>query len=336
MPRRLRRAQDAHARGQARRRRALIFDVSVTVLCAVALSGIYTLRIIPLSSPAAPPPAGIHLAWAGLSLNGYAETVYVHQARCSERAWVVLDLYPKPGVPWTPGPPGPIALAFVGDGTTLRHSDPVVYISDAPEVGQSLIFGDHHVLAPATRYTASLQPSFGLSRLRFRYAPASQLNIYVAFYADWASSRDGSGTCWLDLPSLYDDGTASLGANSFVGHPEWARGLEGQPLTGGGAFVNYQQPSQVRVSTASSLPAPSSIDPPSWSCANRLGTAGTCQAFVALEEPGAGDQRLRSLVLWTLAGGLLLAFVGEALLGIMRDLLVEGHGSTQQDKQRGR
>ena len=301
------------------------------MLAAVALTVIYTLRIIPLSSPASPPPPGIHLAWAGLSISHYAETVYVHQARCSERAWVVLDLYPEPGPRWTPAPPGPIALAFVGEGNTLRHSNPVVYVSNASEVGQSLIFGNHNLRTPATRYTATLQPGFGLSRLRFRYDASSQLNIYVAFYADWASRRDGSGTCWLDLPSLYDDGTASLGANSFLGHPEWASGFSGQPLGRGATFVDYQQPSQVRVNTAASLPVPSSIDPPVWSCTNELGTAGTCQAFAALEEPGAGDQRLQSLVLWTLAGGLLLALVGEALLGILRGLLVEGRDGTQQE-----
>jgi hypothetical protein len=145
----------------------------------------------------------------------------------------------------------------------------------------------------------------------------------VAFQTNWASPRDGAGTCWLDLPSLYDDGAVSGLANSFLGHSLWASETRGQPLTGGGAFVNYEQAASVKVDTAASVPVPSSIDPPSWSCA-KLGPGGACQAYVALQQPGASDQRLRALIIWSLAGGLLLALLGESLLGLVRDLFVEG------------
>ena len=325
--RRLRRSPHTQSAQPQWRIRSLTLDVTVAALCAVALSGIYTLRIIPLSSPASPPPAGVHLAWAGPSLSGYAETLYVHQANCNDRSWVVLDLYPKPGAPWTPGPSGVIALAFAGKGDTARHTKPVVYISNAREVGQSLIFGDHHVHLSATHYTSVSQPGVGVSRLRFWYDPASQVNIYVAFYAHLVSPRDGSGTCWLDVPSLYDDGSALVVANAFIGHPELERGVGGQPLVSGSALINYQQPTSLRVNTTASFPAPSTIDPPGWSCENRLGTGGNCQSVVALEEPGADDHRLRSLVLWSLVGGLLLALFGEGLLGILRGVLVESRGS---------
>lgn len=161
------------------------------------------------------------------------------------------------------------------------------------------------------------------------------MNIYVSFYADWASRRDGSGTCWVALPSLYDNGTATVRANTVLGHSEWARGTQGQPLTNGAVFVNYQRSSQLSVNAAASLPAPTSIDPPIWSCTNALGTAGDCQAFAALEESGAADHRLHALVIWSLAGGLLLALLGETLLSTLHGL-VDGRNPPQRAKKNRR
>ena len=59
--------------------RSLAFHIVVCVVIVVAVVWIDSERIQPLSAPPNPPPPGLHLAWAGQPIRGYAESVETHR-----------------------------------------------------------------------------------------------------------------------------------------------------------------------------------------------------------------------------------------------------------------
>lgn len=93
------------------RNRSLIFHIVVCIVIAVAAVWIDSERIQPLSAPPSPLPPGLHLAWAGRPIRGYAESVETHVTSCRKPAYVKVLLYPATGRPWRPPAAGLVAFA---------------------------------------------------------------------------------------------------------------------------------------------------------------------------------------------------------------------------------
>ena len=90
------------------KRLALHTFASAVVLAGVAW--VATQHIQPLTEPPEPPP-GVHIAWAGQPIRGYAETVTTTVADCAAPADINVALYPAVGRPWTPPTAGLVALS---------------------------------------------------------------------------------------------------------------------------------------------------------------------------------------------------------------------------------
>lgn len=148
----------------------------------------------------------------------------------------------------------------------------------------------------------------------FLFDPRKDADIDVLFKAGWLSPRQGHDSCWLNLPTLLGGGQSVIAANEAIGHPDWAKDKRSTPLSG----ADYQltdQEGTVRVDPSSSLPLPSSLDPPSWDCAPAdFSVVRNCQAFAVLERPGADASRTSKLSQWSLGEGLLAGFIVGLLL----------------------
>ena len=298
-------------------RRSVTTNVIVALIAAAAAAAVYTQRIIPLSESGSPPQGQTHLAWAGPSLKGFGETVFVRQASCSSPTRIAVNLSPQPGVRLPS--PGEVSMA-IRAGAGIPSTPPALYVSKSVEVSQRLAYEDRLPSIAQTAYHGQLRPDEAL--LRFRFDPRSRRPIWVGFLADWTIPR-GDGTCWLDLPSLFDDADTIRDANEYLGRPSLAEGPEGQPLINGAELLNFEAPSSVQVLPTASLPTPTKLQPVSWDCHHAGGEGGNCKSYAALETPGADSRRLRALSIWSVVAGVLLAILGEALVSLLKDVAVD-------------
>lgn len=291
------------------RNRSLGFHIVVCIVLAAAAVWIDSERIQPLSSPPSPPPPGLHLAWAGRPIRGYAESTETHVTDCGKPAYVKVLLYPAVGRPWRPPASGLVAFAISGD-TQIKLEKVVVNLST--KVGKPLksLHGPVAFSTPHTKRNNLISAAFMLY-------PGRWHNIEVSFEANWLSPRTAEDSCWLDLPSLMGASTAVDAANEAIGHSNWAEDQRGQPLYSAGNYLHDSQ-GDIRLSPSNSIPLPSELEEPSWGCVEDSEGGHNCEAFATLERPGTEASRTRQLSHWNLADGV--------LLGLLIGLLIEiGH-----------
>jgi hypothetical protein len=111
-----------------------------------------------------------------------------------------------------------------------------------------------------------------------------------------------------------------IAANEAIGHPNWAKEARSALLYSAANHLDDQQ-GTIRLDPSDSLPLPTSLDSPSWGCGPSDGVERNCQAFAALESPGAATVRTSRLLRWTRIEGVLIAFVPALLLAIGQMLL---------------
>jgi hypothetical protein len=289
------------------RNRSLVFHIVVCIVIAGAAVWIDGEHIQPLSAPPNASPPGLHLAWAGRPLRGYAESVETYVTSCRKPAYVKLELYPAVGLPWKPPAAGLIAFAISGD-MQLRLQNVAINLSN--KLGRPLraLHGPVAFSAPHAKRNNLISASFVLH-------PRSWRNIEVSFEAYWLFPRIAEGSCWLDLPSLMGGNTAVNAANEVIGHSNWTEDERGAPLYSASNYLHDTQ-GDVRLNSSSSIPLPSELEEPSWGCVKDSEGGHNCEAFAALERPGTEASRTRQLSHWNLVDGLLLGF----LIGILIEL----------------
>jgi hypothetical protein len=290
------------------RNRSLGFHIVVCIAIAVAAIWIDSERIQPLSAPPSPPPPGLHLAWAGRPIRGYAESVETHIASCRKPAYVKVLLYPAVGRPRRPAT-GLVAFSISG-ATQIKLQKVIISLSN--KVGRPLksLHGPVAFSAPHTKRNSLIYATFMLYPGRWR-------NIEVSFEANWLFPRIAKDSCWLDLPSLMGGNTAVDAANEAIGHSNWAEDQHGAPLYSAGNYL-YDTQSDIRLNPSNSIPLPSELEEPSWGCAKESEGGYNCEAFATLERPGAEASRTRQFSQWNIVDGL--------LLGLFIGLLIElGH-----------
>jgi hypothetical protein len=250
------------------------------------------------------------MSWAGRPIRGYAETVTSHVSDCGKRPSFTVVLYPAVGRPWKPPATGRVALAVSGAGAPQMPRVPI-HFSNVP--GRPLMAAeDIQETVPRARPVA--WKSFA-----FKFDPRKMRNIEVVFSANWLSLRD-EHSCWLNLPALLGGGASLVVANDAIGRPEWARDQRGAPLYS--AENQLQTGGEMTVANpTNSIPLPSELDNHTWSCATGSELGTSCEAFVSLERPGAETTRVLELSQWTLAEGVLIAFIGALVLPLGHMLL---------------
>jgi hypothetical protein len=169
---------------------------------------------------------------------------------------------------------------------------------------------------------------------RFRIAPRQAPHIAVVIDADWTANRS-SQSCWLVLPKLLGESTnsASIAANEAIGHEIWVTRQVGFPLRSAGVYLNENGlSSALPVSPTASLPVPTSLDPPAWTCNGKeTPSVSDCQVFAALGGLNEERSRSRALSLWAVLAGLLLALFGDSAIGIIRAMVV---GNAEESPRR--
>lgn len=261
MSRRTRRGRPLTSSGSSPRRNRR-FDAIVAIGATLA---IYFARIDPLSAPPAPPPSGLAIAWAGLPLRGYAESVYVTATSCSAPVSVHFDLFPPSAASVSLRPPGRVAFAFAGDLARAPLSSPRIYVE--------------HAERPRV-YRAVNASNWQGRGYVFSFVPSETPDISVDFSAHWTTPRT-VGTCWLDIPAQISVNGAGLMANELLGHgSDWAREARGFPVYHADVYLQGNgASSQLPIEPIASLPAPGRIDPPEWSCENNSQTISTCETL---------------------------------------------------------
>jgi hypothetical protein len=111
-----------------------------------------------------------------------------------------------------------------------------------------------------------------------------------------------------------------IAANEAIGHPNWAQEPRSVVFTSADNYIGGL-PGTLRFDPSNSLPLPTSLDPPKWTCSPSDIAGLDCQAFAALELPGAAMARTSQLLRWTRVEGVLIAFVPVLLLAIGQILL---------------
>jgi hypothetical protein len=285
------------------------FYAGACILLMALFIWIYEAHLEPLSAPPDPPPPGLHLSWAGQPIRGYMENANIQVSSCSRPAYVELELYPAVGKPWRPPPAGKIAFAVSGEWVHHMSPEPDVYVKRNLEA-QSVPL-NRQIMRTYTTTRGGVVRSAAYS---FLFDPHEDADIDVVFKARWLSPRQGHDSCWLNLPTLLGGGGSVIAANKAIGHPNWAKDKRSAPLYGAGYQLNDQE-GTVRVDPSSSLPLPSSLDPPSWDCGRAdLSVVHNCQAFAVLQRPGADASRTSKLSQWNLGEGLLAGFIVGLLL----------------------
>lgn len=267
-------------------------------------------RVQPLLTPPSSPPPGLHMSWAGQPIRGYAETVTSHVSDCNTRPSFTIVLYPTVGRPWRPPAKGRVALAVSGAWAPQMPRVPIRF---------SNVLGRPLMLARDIQETVPAPGSVTWKSFAFKFDPRKERNIEVVFGANWLSPRD-KHSCWLSLPALLGGGESLVVANDAIDRPEWARDQRGAPLYS--AENQLQTDGEMTLANpTNSIPLPSELGNHTWSCAagSELGTS--CEAFVSLERPGAETTRVRELSQWTLAEGVLVAFIGALVLPLGHVLL---------------
>lgn len=123
------RADSSDATAQRRSRgRGLVFHLVACALVAVVIAWLQIDRVEPLSMPAATSPPGVHLAWAGAPLRGYAESISTYVTSCGRPAYFKVTLIPAIGRPWTPPAPARVSFAVSGDWVS-RMDNPLIRVS---------------------------------------------------------------------------------------------------------------------------------------------------------------------------------------------------------------
>jgi hypothetical protein len=239
-------------------------------------------------------------------------------------------LYPGPAAPPSERSaqertPGKIAFAVEGD-KRLSARDVRIWV-DGGDVVSDFLYGT--LPPPTTRFSSRRQGD--AIAFAFHWDPVAHPHLAVALETQWLTNRVANESCWLSGPGL--TGAANRLANEEIGHPEWARGQMGDPLYQGSINVNYSGPTTVGVDAAASLPSPTDVSPVGWDCGGRHHADRNCAAFIVLEEPGGAEVRTRSLVLWSLVAGLLLAMFGDALIAVVRSF-IEQHGDGPRGNRR--
>ncbi len=287
------------------------FDAVVAIATTIAILVVYLVRIAPLSAPPAPPPPGLAIAWAGLALRHYAESVYVTATSCSAPVSVRLDLFPPSAASVSNRPAEEVAFAFVGDLTKGPISAPHIY-------------GRGPSNPPRRERITATSRAYNRRGYAFDFTPRETPSISVEFSARWTAPRTAEGTCWLDIPAQIGVNNAALAANTLLGHAsDWSGDERGFPIYHSDIYLqNNGASSALPIEPINSLPAPATIDPPEWSCEFQAAQASTCETFAVLTHAGAEGHRTREITLWSLAGGLLLAILGDALIAILRSLVV--------------
>ncbi|HXV05605.1 MAG TPA: hypothetical protein VFP23_06845 [Solirubrobacterales bacterium] len=319
----------------ARSRRELAFEIALVASATLLLLAVYVLRVLPLSEAASAPPSGISISWAGQQLRGFTETAYISAKHCPGRATVLLDLYStwtgRPPAGYVPSElPGRVAFAVSGD-PDLRPTDVSVWtVGNGSEMLRDLLNERSDDALPPSlplRVVRS-NPTVGLAyfAVSFHWNPIRTPNILVKINAGWVSERTGSASCWLPVPGLLG-GDSSTAANDLIGHPEWNKNDLGLPLYNGGVLVNSWQPNPFHVEPSQSVPAPDQIDPATWDCGGAHFQGRNCQAEAVISQPGQEAGRARSLTLWSIIGGLLLAVLGGAMVAALRTVIVGEHRS---------
>lgn len=305
-----------------------MFDGVVLAVAAVLLIVIYELRVLPLSSSPAPPPRGLHLAWAGAPIQGYHESVFVAPSECGQPARIIIGVYAGARTTGRAAS-GQVAFAFSGGypGAMPAH----VRVFPGSYIG--VLQGRYpRVRLPtplSLRHTTWLDredPRAKVDAYSFSFESGGDLAVELS--ARWTEKRD-SQSCWLRLPKLlgFDD-LASYAANAAVGHrDDWMTSYRGFPLdTANIELDGGSLRKGLRGDSADAIPTPASLDPMRWSCTHAGDGTDTsdCQAFAVLSHPDADAHRTRSLTLWSVGAGLLLAIFGDALIAVLRMLTVKG------------
>ena len=290
------------------------------------LAAIYSGRILPLASLPGQPPAGLGMAWAGPALSEHAQSVYIRAESCHEPVSVVLDLFPAATQDVAPGM---VALAFAGGAQSIHTIRPRVYLSkfDHNNNLRPLRAGASPADLPeATPFTRIVRTA-GSVAYSFYFDPQTMPIINVAFSARWTARRTGDDTCWLNIPKQLGLGEnrASVPANAILGHAtDWTRSAIGFPISNSHVYLHSNDAgSTLPVDPTGSLPIPQSLDPPSWACGAASAASTDCQVFALLARPGADAKRTRDLTLWSIAGGLVLALLGDALIAILRSFAIK-------------
>jgi hypothetical protein len=289
---------------------------------------VYLVRIVPLSEAPSTPPPGLHLEWAGLSLRGYGETVYISAPSCSQPAHVVMNLYPSvaEGAARPVRTPGRVAFAVTGD-TRLEAGRIRVWEEAENENVLRRVLANAPDLPPAHHFKA-VETDEGLSRRRsalaiaFNWAPVAYPSLTVAFDAYWVANRLGGESCWITIPALVGGGSADYAANAAIGEAELSRGYLGLPIYNAAVLVNGQH--RLRVDPSNSIPTPTGLDPGTWNCGPPEFADRNCQAAAVLSPAGAESERTRALTLWSLGGGLLLAILATSMIAAARAIVVRG------------
>lgn len=295
--------------------RGLILHLAACAVVVGALAWVIDTHVEPLAAPPEAPPPGLHLSWAGQPIRGYVEDVNVQVSGCQRPALVLVELYPRGDRPLALPPAGKVAFAVSGEWASRMSSEPLIYFKRAVE-GPRLPLGE-----PFDRTIHQSSRGALLSvAYSFLFDPRAHRDIDVAFGADWLAPREGHDSCWLNLPALFGGGGAVLAANEAIGHPGWAKEARSVVLYSAGNYVK-DQTGAVSLDPSDSLPLPTTLDSPSWGCGSSGPVERNCQAFAALELPGAAMARTSQLLRWTRVEGVLIAFVPVLLLAIGQILL---------------
>jgi hypothetical protein len=261
-------------------RRNRQFDAVVAIVATAAILAVYFVWINPLSAPPAPPPPGLGVAWAGLPLSGYAESVYVTATSCSAPVSVRVDLFPPSAAFVSSRPLGEVAFAFIGDPQRAPLSPPSIYFRSRGRLVERAVVNTS---------------AFYNHGYVFTFNPRETPSISAFFSARWTTPRT-DGTCWLDIPGQIGDDTAALMANKLLGHSDWAGEALGYPVYHSDIYMQYNGASSaLPVEPIDSLPAPARIDPPTWSCEKSSQTISTCETFAVLAHIGAEGRRTREI-----------------------------------------
>jgi hypothetical protein len=270
--------------------------------------------------PAAASPPGVHLTWAGAPLRGYVESVSTYVTSCGRPAYFKVTLIPAIGRPWSPPAPARVSFAVSGDWVS-RMDNPLIRVSKQLESPLERPLGQVF----KTEHRSSPRQSLTWVAYSFSFDPSRTRAIKVFFYANWLSSGENDGSCWLSLPSLMGGTNEAFGAaNQVIGHPDWSKDQRGAPIYSAGNYLEIVGPA-LRLDTAHSVPLPSSLDRPSWGCVAEREVGDRCEAYVSLERPGAEEDRVRQLSRLTLVQGLLLGLlliiivdIGHLILRVSR------------------